>query len=393
VSEQDDLFKQMLAAGNVPTTQAELDAAWDAEVSNSDITINNSSSYSPFARTVKALITTPMLWLMGAMVTSILPNLFIKTAVGVWLDLLAWVLDLTRQAATKTLGTIEFARVDSSGTLDIPLGRVIQTQAINGVVYQVITTEAKSFADAEAVITITVEAVLADETLGAGHNLAAGYFNALLEPISGVSVTNLSNWITTAGSDQESDENFRLRCKNQFSALNQYHTDAVYTALITTFAGIGVNNVFFDSDAPRGAGTADAYILMNSGEPSAQLLTDIEAHIMDDGNHGHGDDMQIKAMPAVNSALVMNIWFTPNLSIAQKTQLASDAEQFVRAAFRENTNWPASQTLPHATFSFSLLSQELHNEFGGLASVEFDLTDIATALAVARLSGLTVNVN
>ena len=38
----------------------------------------------------------------------------------------------------------------------------------------------------------------------------------------------------------------------------------------------------------------------------------------------------------------------------------------------------------------SVLDKELHNNFSGLASVHFDLTDITSVLSVPRLNALTV---
>ncbi|WP_019530652.1 baseplate J/gp47 family protein [Dasania marina] len=382
-------FEALVKSAGIPTSHSELKTKLATEAASAQyesLGINNNSEQSPFWRVVEALITVPTLWLIKSLITTLLPNLYVKTAVDESLDDLAWGYDLTRKLATKTQGSLQFSRVDSSGTLTIEVGSIIKTNPINGTVYQVELTESCVFADGESVKTATVIATQA----GAGHNLAAGYFNALLAPISGVSVTNLSEWISSAGADTESNDQLRLRCQNQFSALNQYHTNAVYTSLITSFAGIGVNNVFFDANAPRGPGSADAYLLLDSGEPDAPLLAAVQAHIMDDGNHGHGDDMQVKAMPALLQTLTATLWFNSHVSSEETTQITTDAEQFIRCAFRENTNYNASQTMPHSLFSFSKLGAELHAQFSGLASVDFSLSDISSGLEVPRLSTLTM---
>ncbi len=379
-------FKQMLVDGGVPTDSAEMGAIFDQVVDDSGVTINNDSPYSPFWRAVRALVTVPAQWLISAMISHILPNLFIKTATGIFLDMLAWALDVTRKPATVAAGTLHFTRSTNAGTLDIPQGTIVQTDPINGVVYQVETTQAATFDVGVSTLPISVRA----RGEGADFNLGAGYFNHLLEPISGVTVTNLADWLLSPGDDPESDEDLRLRCRNQFSAPNEYHTDAVYLKIITTFAGIGIKNVFFDRNAPRGPGSADAYILLGAGEPSAPMITDIASHIMANGNHGLGDDVQVFAMPGVDHDLVTNVWFKPNLGVSQKTQLLLDIEVFIRAAFRENTSYTVTTTMPHSTFSFSNLGKELHVQFPALQSVNFDLSDFTNGLNVGRLGSLSV---
>ena len=386
MSDYDSQFRKMLLDGQVPVDQDSMEAVFRQEVAASGVTINNDSPFSPFWRAVKALVTVPALWLVNAMITSILPNLFVRTASDMFLDMLAWSLDVERKPATKATGNIQFLRIDTTGVQDIPTGTVIQTDPVNGAVYQLRTTQAVSMGVGVGSVLVPVEA-LKD---GSGHNLSAGYFIHLLEPISGVSVTNLADWLVSAGADEENDDNLRWRCRNQFSALNQYHTDAVYIGLITSFAGIGVGNVFFDSNGPRGPGSANAYILLDAGEPSLQMLSDLATHIMTNGNHGHGDDMQFFAMPGVNYDLNVDIWYAATLGDAEKAALLIDVENCIRAAFRENTDYSVTTTQPHSTFSFSVLAKELHIQFPGLAAVEFDLPNFTNQLNVGRLNSLIV---
>ncbi|EJZ9657506.1 baseplate J/gp47 family protein, partial [Escherichia coli] len=99
---------------------------------------------------------------------------------------------------------------------------------------------------------------------GSGHNLAPGYFRILPVAIPGIaSVVNREDWLTVPGADEESDDELRDRIRNQFNLVSSYHTDAVYRGLIASVAGLSIDRIYFQHDAPRGPGTANAYLLLD----------------------------------------------------------------------------------------------------------------------------------
>ena len=59
-------FKQALADSGIPTTEAGLKAAWEAEVTAQGAKVANTSDWSPFWRVVTALVTKPVMWLAAA---------------------------------------------------------------------------------------------------------------------------------------------------------------------------------------------------------------------------------------------------------------------------------------------------------------------------------------
>ena len=65
-------------------------------------------------------------------------------------------------------------------------------------------------------------------------------------------------------------------------------------------------------------------------------------------------------------------------------------ENFIRCAFRENTDFNATRTEPVSRFSFSKLGNELHTQFDGLDSLSWHQVDITSEMNVPRLSSLTV---
>lgn len=381
-------FNQILKQGGIPTTKAELDAQWKQDVIDAGSSINNDNAYSPFWRVVTAMITSPALWVIQFLANTVLPNAFVKYATGTFLDLLADGVDLVRKNEVIAQGVITFTRDNVSISTTIPAGTLVQTPSLNGKIYQLRVTEETVFLPGLSTVNAMVEGVEA----GAEFNLAAGYYAILPVPIGNISgVTNSETWLKTPGADKESDDDLRSRVRNQFGTASDFHTDAVYRALISEFPGVAIDAIWFEHDAPRGPGTANAFVLFDFSAPVVQYLADINDYITDQGNHGHGDDLIVYQMPEQNYDLAVTVSYKPFLSADEISQLQSDVDTFVSAAFRENTLYSPTQTKPYDQFSFSQLDKELHLEFADLHSVDFDLEDIVSQLWVARLNTLTVN--
>ncbi|EQB0392829.1 baseplate J/gp47 family protein [Pseudomonas aeruginosa] len=382
-------FKAALRDAGIPTTDAELRKAWEKEVEVQGSLLSNTSAYSPFWRIVTALVTKPVQALLEFVAGTVLPNFFVQTAGGAWLDMLAWAVDVERKPATRALGSLLFTRAAPASTLEVPAGTRVQSAAINGHVYELETTQPGMFNDGQTQVAIPVQAV----EPGSGFNLAPGYYAILPVPIPGiVQVVNPDGWLTQPGADSEPDSQLRLRVRNQFSAVNQYHTDAVYRAMISGFQGVRPDGVYFEHGAPRGPGSANAFVLFDAGVPADEYLQKINAYIRDQGNHGHGDDLHVFVMPETLHQVRVEIWPRANLSIEQRTELKTQVEQFIRAAFRESTasDYQPTLTYPQSRFSFSRLAEELHEQFPRLESLHFDNTDILSQLNIPRLQSLQV---
>nr|WP_319491078.1 baseplate J/gp47 family protein [uncultured Desulfobacter sp.] len=391
MAENSDIFENMLSDASIPTTEAGLKAKWDEIAADADIKISNDSAYSPFWRLISAIVTAPAKWLVDLLIQFVLPNAFLKYATGAWLDLFAWGRDLERKDATAVTGDILFTRDSSGGNLVIEAGILIATPAINDTVYRLVVSEDTMIPDG----TLSAYIPVVGENAGAAYNLGSGYYSVLPEAISGIeSVINESDWIKTEGADEESDEALRLRCRNQFSAVGQYHHDAAYRADIATFAGIRTDYIKFEHDAPRGPGSANAYIMIDSGAPAQAFIDDINDYISTQGHHGHGDDMLCMVMPTTAYALEVTVYYDTNLADEAVTALETQVENIIRYVFRENQAYAGkniTRTLSLERFSFSKLDQELHNLLDDLMSIKFSLSDIVpTDIDLPVLSSLTI---
>ena len=382
-------FKQALTDAGIPTTEAGLRKAWESEVAAQGSKLSNTSAYSPFWRLITALVTKPVLWLISFISDTVLPNFFVKTAGDTWLDMLAWAVNVERKGATKATGMMLFTRIAAGGTLELPAGIVVQSAAINGHIYQMVTTTPATFADGLLQLEIPVEA----QEEGSGYNLAPGYYAILPVPLAGIAqVVNTDGWLIAPGADPEPDEQLRLRVRNQFSAVNQWHTDAVYRAMISAFPGVRPDGVYFLHGAPRGPGSANAYVLFEADVPAETYLEQINAHIRDQGNHGHGDDLVVMVMPETQHAIRLTLWPRALIGNEKRDSLRDDVALFIRAAFRESTatDFQPTLTYPQSRFSFSRLAEELHQQFPGIESLHFDNADIVSELSIPRINSLVV---
>jgi len=252
--------------------------------------------------------------------------------------------------------------------------------------YIVETTEAATLGAGVLTAEVPVLALAA----GSAYNLPAGYYNVQLDPIDDVTITNNQNWLALPGTDQETDEEFRLRIQNQFNLVGDYHTDAVYKGMLAENFGIRTADIFIQHNAPRGPGTANCYILLPIGNASAAFITSINDYITTDGNHGHGDDFQVFAIPETYHDINVDVWVKSGLSVANISLLQSNILSFIRAAFRENDAYQVTTTLPGKVFSFSRLSQELHSKFPNIDRLVFDGEDIQSGLSIPRIQTLIV---
>jgi uncharacterized phage protein gp47/JayE len=386
-AEQKIFFDGVTAAG-FPVDDAAFRADMQQLATEANLPIANPSKYSAFWTFVESAIAAPVREIVRYLVTVAAPGFYVKTATGTRLDLLAWSHGLTRKAAVKMTGKITFARASGAiGSVEIPIGTRVRTISINGTTYRVATTTAAVIAADANSVDVPVEAVAA----GAGYNLGAGYYSILDSDAPRIgAVTNGTGYLTRPGADEEPDAELRLRIRDQFLAVGEWHTDAKYRAMIAARAGIRPDRVYFDHSAPRGPGSADAYIIFDAGTTPADYLADLNSYITSQGNHGHGDDLVCKVIPELPVTLTATVRIDPVATAAQKAAAIAEIEQRIRCAFWGNSEFDMTRAWPYSTFSMSRLASELHSAVPLLTSVRFNLGDITANLELPKLAALTI---
>lgn len=384
-------FEEVLKDSGMPVTEDDVQARFNAIVAGEGL-ITNTSRMSPFWRLVTAIVTAPVMWLKDALIAVVLTNMYVATAGGKMLRLLGWAVNVTAKPATAAEGVIRFFKTDAKATTTVKAGTLVQTERINGRVYVLATV-------ADVVIPSGVaSALVAVKATGTGgaYNLAPGYYRILPVAVDGISqVASEEDWLTKPGADEESDDELRVRCRNQFNLVGNYHTDAVYRSMIAQVAGLSIDRIFFEHEAPRGPGTANSYLLLDTGVASAPFIDAVNDYINTQGHHGHGDDMQCFAMPETRHDLAVSVYVpsVSNMTDDEVNALKSGVENLIRCAFRENADFDVKKTWPYSRFSFSQLGRELHRAFPQTDSIEFSLRDITSGLDVPRLNSLTVSLH
>ncbi|HDR1127421.1 hypothetical protein HID67_07705 [Pasteurella multocida] len=383
-------FKQMLEENGLPTEETQIRQEFE-KITDEVGLITNTSRMSPFWRLITAIAVKPVQWLTNHLIVEILPNLFVKTARDKWLQIQAWQVGLDFKDATKAQGVVHFTKESDLTDLTIKAGTVVQTERINDVIFKLIVTE-------NTVIprgTLTAPVPVVAEYAGTAYNLATGYYRILAENIPGVvKVENLDDWLTQPGSDRETNEELRERYRTQFASVGQHHIDSVYRSMIAKVAGLSVDRIYFKHDAPRGPGTANAYLLLDTGVTSQPFIDVVNNYIQTEGNHGHGDDLICYAMPETQQNITCAIYFDPRIAIGEvrKGEIKQNVENMIRCAFRENRNYQVTKTYPFSRFSWSKLGEEIHAKHSEIDSLIWGQQDIKSELTIPRIQSLSVTV-
>lgn len=220
-------------------------------------------------------------------------QIFPDTATGQWLEKLAEQKGLQRKAGARASGTLTFLRESPLWyDITIPKGTRCAVSRESGVSYETLE---------EVVLpsgSLSVDAAAQAMSIGVEGNSPADTITVMLTPPAGISsVTNGTAF--TGGVEEEDDESLRERL------LEAYHRPSN-----------GVNSGFYEQEAlkhdqvysvsvvprARGNGTVDIYISTLQGDPSTQLLEELqeEFNLQKEINV----DIQVKAPERVEVEIV-----------------------------------------------------------------------------------------
>ena len=386
LTEEEQYFARTAEQAGIPTSSEKIAQQFDEMAKNEGVVFANPSELSPFWRFVKSALVEPTNMLIAYLVRVIMPNQYIKTAKGEALDLLGWTITKRKQA-TATKGNITFTRSSIDTNVTIPMGTWINSTAIAGHVYRVKTTKEGHFDAGSLVVDVPVIA----EQVGENYNLAEGYYSSLASPITGiVSVKNTADWITTPGTEKEHDDDYRLRIRSQSSTHSDYHVNSVYKNIVASYGGINYDRIYIDHTvAPRGAGSVDIQILFDAGVAVSDLINQINQHIRDKGFHGLGDDVLVRKIQETHHNLELTLYLKAG---ADSNEVKAVAEQIIRAAFRENQDYPdVLRVFPNGRFSMQKLGNSI-TQYVDLISIEWHTSDIVSTWNIPRLDNLTINI-
>ncbi|HEA19082.1 MAG TPA: hypothetical protein ENH88_22060 [Pseudoalteromonas prydzensis] len=375
-------FKTLMQKAGLPLDEQTAQTQWQAQLKKQNIQVANNSPFGPFWRTVEALITKPVVQLFNWIATQLMPDLFIMTASRTALiERHGPARNVFIQAGVKAQGILTFRRSNTEGETSIVAGTQVVTDTLGDTAYTLALLQDVYFSDGQSIAYAHAEAT----DTGAAFNLPAHAYRFFIEQQDGITVTNNDDWLIKPGSDDESTEHYRLRIRNVFGTAARWHINAVYKQIIASFA-VPIDNIEIQNGAPRGPGTANAYIYLDVGPVPSALLSAINQHIRSAGHHGLGDDFMVYAMATTGFDITATYKLHP-----QSDSIQSELTTFIQAAFRQNAAYAPTRVAHQTVFSISQLITECHEQFSELQSIKFDIDDITAANWLPVLTSLTVN--
>lgn len=230
-----------------------------------------------------------------------------------WLDLLTdsqW--DVRRNQATAAVGSITLSCAAGFGPVTVTANTLLVGTS-NGLRYNV--TGAGQIPDGGS-ITLAIRA----EGTGAAYNVATGTITTLHTPILGVTCTNSSSWLTTAGVDTETDTALRQRARLRWAELGYGATSDAYRYWALT-ARPEVTRVLVLDNLPRGQGTVDV-VIYGTGGLGSGVVSDVDAYIQ--LRKPLTADVSVYQATMVNVPVVATIYVKSGFLDAAQTAVAAE---------------------------------------------------------------------
>lgn len=233
------------------------------------------------------------LWQLYTFLSVIHQQAIPRSSTGEWLGVHATQVDLTRKPATKARGGVLFLRGEQTGNIRIPAGRILRTKTDGaGNIFRYVTEELVVLPEGAASVSVPVAA----EEYGQGSNAAAGQICELVTPVTGIGgVTNVVDWLTEEGADEEGDAGLQLRYTLSWKSQAGITRAAYEKAALSV---PGVIAVYVSDQHPRGEGTVDVVVQGSAGIPTAKLLEKVREALEDAIVINH--DLQVIAPTPVN---------------------------------------------------------------------------------------------
>lgn len=237
-------------------------------------------------------------------------SLFRKYARGGWLDLHAQDMRTDRIAAVATEGAVTLT-LTGAGPQTLQAGHIVTTPS-GAPQFRLLAGVTLTDATPTAVAARCTE----DGTVG---NVALGTLTVLSPPVTGVEVSNGTDWITTEGVDEEKDDELAVRLDTRWDQLAQSATEDTYRSWALDAGAQDAMIVVH----PRGQGTLDVVIVGPSGIPSSALIADVQAHI--DARRPLSASPLVRAYDTQGVSLAITVVMHPTQGDEATVQAAAEA--------------------------------------------------------------------
>ena len=243
-----------------------------------------------------------------------------------WMELHADQVEEGLKQATKTKGQVLYTRTTATGNVRINAGQIVRTLTDGaGRRFRFVTTEDAVLIDATNQVLVAVEA----EEYGAASNVTAGQIVEQVTPISGVEVSNASDWIISEGADKETVAQLSERYSYAWLGLDGTNK---YAYKGWALGVVGVVAVTVHDQHPRGQGTVNIIIKGAAGIPTTNLLEMVRAVITE--NNRYNDDWEVSGPTDMPTDIVAELVLYPG---TDPDTAEAKAEERIRALFTDPT--------------------------------------------------------
>ncbi|TMS65108.1 hypothetical protein CWB86_20050, partial [Pseudoalteromonas sp. S1731] len=140
-------FKTMMQNAGLPMDEQSAAEQWQTQLKEQNIQVANNSPFSPFWRTVEALITKPLVQLLNWVAQQLMPNLFIMTASrDALIEKHGPARNVFIQVGVAAQGILTFTRQNTTGESSITAGAQIATDVLGEQVYKLTLMQDVNFA-------------------------------------------------------------------------------------------------------------------------------------------------------------------------------------------------------------------------------------------------------
>lgn len=239
---------------------------------------------------------------------TVLNNMFVSHAEGVWMELKAADFSKKRKKPTKAKGYVFVERDAPGEAVRIAKGDIFKTeQDINGEELRYLVVE-------EAILqkdSLSQKVLIEAEKEGSKYNVSQGQIKKSLTHIEGVDrVNNPTDWLTQEGSDLEDIESLRERTLNSWAELSTMPISDKYKNACEAVDGVLFIRV--DDMHPRGQGTVDIIVTSTAGGATEGLLDKVAE--VADTIKGPYDNLLVKSSETVHQDVEIIIYIAEDAS-------------------------------------------------------------------------------
>jgi hypothetical protein len=257
---------------------------------------------------------------------------FLLTSKGDWLDLwLESMYDLPRRQAVTTVGNVVLTDAANSGPHTISVGQLWVATA-GGLRYINVTGGTLPLG---GTLTLSFRA----EQPGSVYNVSANSITVLLTSLPGVTVSNPNpiggSWITTSGSDKETDAQAIVRAQDRWPELGIGTPKDAYDLWAKT-AAPSVTRTYVRA-SPTVPGQIDVFLASQSGTVDGSVVTAVQNYV--------NPRAALTSVPVVASAAAgaYTVQGTVYVTAGMQVQAAADISQNLIALNGGGTNTIAEE--------------------------------------------------